>query len=1178
MDAIAQGDLTKKMQAKGAGDRLSLAINQVVDNLTDTAEKVDALAQGNYETIVKPLSKNDRLGHSLKTVKKHLKSTGKICHAISKGDLTKKVKAKGESDKLSLAINQVVDNLTDTAEKVDAIAHGNYGSHDKPHSKKDRLSHSLNSVRKRLKETGDICDAIAEGDLTQPININSEDDKLGVSLSLMTTNLRDFSYQSARENWISTGQADLAKLMHSQLEVTELTEQFICYLTQYIGGHLGLFYLADDTGHLSLASQYSFNKKQNLSAEQLIGERLVKEAIKQKKNIMVNDSCQEYGWKRKENNIGLIKCRIVSPICSGKEVKGAIVIGFLTEIDDKAVELLTRSNESIAMAISTVNGRIKLQDLLDKSQRTSEKLQAQQAALQASNEALERQAKSIIESEANLKAQQGILQKFNDELEEKTEYLQRQKQEILDKNIKIKLSKKHIEEKAQELEVSNQYKSEFLANMSHELRTPLNSLLILSELLAQNTEKNLSRNQLESAQIIHQGGHDLLDLINDILDLSKVESGMLALEIDSIEVNQFESSICTQFEPLAYGKEFKLTSELANDLPKFIQTDRMRTLQILKNLMSNAFKFTYQGRVTLRIFVPEKEVVFKQKHLNSQNCIGFSVIDTGVGIKQDKQCLIFEAFQQADGSTSRKFGGTGLGLTISRELCRLLGGELQIESEYNKGSTFTVYLPLLNHGEYGKRSKSVENLGIVSSRAKILTSSSDCRYHEQEYNAQSLAEVQNKSPRTPIALIAQTHSCLKKITQPSLLIIEGDKYFANVLRETAQDKGYKALVAVNAKGALLLAAEHKPSAIILDSELPDLDGLKLLALFKSDLTTRHIPVHIIAAHQAQDRAKYDNAIGVLKNPTTVIDLNKVFSIFKQILDNRTKQVLIIDDDKNSSKSIKHLFANDDLQIKQVFSSKQALKVIDAIAFDCIVLNCSLSIDDAQHIIRNIAKYRKGIIPHFIINSPHLLSDQQYTQMNENFSNVIIKEVKCTERLLDEVLLSLHQEIEFLPTEQRTIIENLYHVNNFFEGHTLLLVDDDLRNTFALSTVLEQKGLNVIIAENGLKALELLQKKPEIEMVLMDIMMPIMDGYEAIKEIRNLAKYQSLPIIALTAKAMAEDRVKCLQAGANFYMNKPVNTTELFILLKVLIAKENIKEGMGRENTNLDTLMNITQYL
>ena len=998
-----------------------------------------------------------------------------------------------------------------------------------------------------------MCNAIALGDYSVEISPKSDRDLLGKALSIMTKNLRDTTNNSLREDWIKTGQAELANAMRGEQDVAELTDQVITYIANYTGAQVGVFYIADEARNLSLASSYAYQRRKNVPGIIGVGEGIVGQAVKEKKTIMFSNVPEDHIsvncglGQSSPNNL------MVSPILLEGSVKGVIEIGCFGEFDDKTIELLERSNESIAMAISSAHDRVRMQDLLEEAQRSAEELQAQQEELRASNEELEEQTKTISMSEASLKAQQGELQASNEELEEKTEYLQSQKQEILDKNRKIEKSRKQLEDKARELEVSSKYKSEFLANMSHELRTPLNSLLILSEMLSENKEGNLTKKQLESAEIIHRGGQDLLNLINDILDLSKVESGKLTLEIEDIELHHLERSICTQFEPLTQNKDFKFISEIAADLPKTIQTDQMRTLQILKNLMSNAFKFTAQGSVIFRIFVPNSDVVFKQRHLNSQNCIGFSVVDTGIGIEQDKQRLIFEAFQQADGSTNRKFGGTGLGLTISRELCRLLGGELQICSEYNKGSTFSVYLPLLNDGQYGNRDLLGDHIGIAPATSNSISTTSPSSHPHREQNITPLTLPAVETSGYIESVYIEDDRGIIKPGDKTVLIIEDDKDFSSVLKGISKVKGYKVLLAGDGKSALHLAAKYQPSAIILDLGLPDLDGLKILALFKSDLTTRHIPVYIISAREGQENAKYHGAIGVLKKPTSMEELDKVFTVFDEILKSEPKKLMIIDDDEKHCHSLKLLLENNGIEITEVHSGERAIELMSQIQFHCIVLDLQLPGISGMELLQQMQKSITETLPPVVINTGMELSEEKYSELSRYTDKIILKCSVSNERLLDEVMLFLHQTPLSLPDSQRQAIQMLHNEESFFEGRTLLLVDDDLRNTFALSTVLEEKGLNVIIAANGRKALEALEQNDNIEVVLMDIMMPVMDGYEAMQAIRAQDKYQSLPIIALTAKAMAEDKIKCLEAGANDYMNKPVKMAELLALLKVSIT-------------------------
>jgi len=1153
-NAIATGDTGRKVQVKGNNDQLAMAINQIVENLDDTARQANVIAQGDYSLKVKPRSEKDALGKALFSMTQSLREAGNVCNAIAVGDTSRKVPVKGSNDQLAVAINQIVENLDDTAKQANAIAQGDYSFEVKARSEKDALGNALYLMTQSLREASDVCNSIALGDYSVDISLKGDRDLLGKSLSIMAKNLRESMNKGQREDWLKTGQAELLSIMRGEQDVNELTEKIITYVANYTGAQVGVFYLADDARNLTLTSSYAYQRRKNVPGSIAEGEGILGQAVKEKKTITFSNVPEDYIsinsglGQSSPNNL------MVSPILLEGSVKGVIEIGRFGEFDDKTIALLERTNESIAMAINSAHDRVRMQDLLEEAQRSAEELQAQQEELRASNEELEEQTKTISLSEASLKAQQEELQASNEELEEKTEFLQSQKQEILDKNSKIEQSKLKLEDKARELEISSKYKSEFLANMSHELRTPLNSLLILSEMLAENKEDNLTQKQLESAEIIHRGGQDLLNLINDILDLSKVESGKLTLEIADIELHQLQRSISSQFEPLTTTKDFEFIYEIEEGITNSIQTDQMRTLQILKNLISNAFKFTTKGSVHFRIFTPNNDVKFKQEHLNSNNCIGFSVIDTGIGIEQDKQHLIFEAFQQADGSTSRKFGGTGLGLTISRELCRLLGGELHISSQYNKGSTFSVYLPVKNDGQYGHRTlnndKNVTHSDNVVDSLHLSTPTLTIDA-EQAVTPITLPAVETGNYIESV-FIEDDREAIKS-SDKTVLIIEDDKDFSSVLKGISKLKGYKTLLAGDGKNALHLAAKYQPSAIILDLGLPDLDGIKVLALFKSDLTTRHIPVYIISAREGQDSTKLHGAIGVLEKPTSMDELDKVFLKFDEILKSEPKKLMIIDDDEKHCHSLRLLLENGGIEITEVHSGERAIEMMKSIQFHCIVLDLQLPGISGMELLQKMQDSATDVLPPVVINTGMELSEEKFSELSRFTDKIILKCSVSNERLLDEVMLFLHQTPLLLPDSQRQAIQMLHNEESFFEGRTLLLVDDDLRNTFALSTVLEEKGLNVIIAANGQKALDALEEHDSIEVVLMDIMMPVMDGYEAMQAIRAQDKFECLPIIALTAKAMAEDKIKCLEAGANDYMNKPVKMTELLALLKVSIT-------------------------
>ena len=734
----------------------------------------------------------------------------------------------------------------------------------------------------------------------------------------------------------------------------------------------------------------------------------------------------------------------------------------------------------------------------------AEELRLQQEELKQTNEELEEQA-------LNLKQQQEELRMTNEELEEQTQALQ-------EKNREVESAKIDIERKTKELEVSSRYKSEFLANMSHELRTPLNSLLILSRDLSENKNGNLEADQVESAQIINESGQDLLKLINDVLDLSKIEAGKMMLNIGRVSLGKFGESIIRAFKHQADKKGLALTLAMGQGLPDAIRTDEFRLEQIIRNLVSNAIKFTERGEVKVAI---EKE---------GQGNVKISVKDTGIGIPAEKQTIIFEAFHQADGSTSRKYGGTGLGLSISRDLVNLLGGTITVNSNVDEGSVFTIIIP------------------------ETLT---DQNFH--------VAEELPESKRTPAPSIFQSKKFVNfpgikddreniGADDKKVLIIEDDLKFAEILLKQANAKKFKCLAASTGEDGLILAARYKPDAIILDLELPGIDGHAVLRELKENSVTRHIPVHIISMNERTLEPIKEGAIEYLSKPLDTRQLEGAFSRIQDFIDRKMKNLLLVEDDENSRKAMKKLIGNGDVKCIEASTGQQAISLYKENHIDCIILDLGLPDVNGFSLIQRLENAKNVQIPPIIIYTGKELSREENFELQKYSESIIIKGVKSEERLLDETALFLHRTISNLPEAKQKIITGLHDKERVFADKKILIVDDDMRNVFALSKVLKERKMTTIKAENGVAALETLAKDPTIDLVLMDIMMPEMDGYEAMKKIRSQAPYRNLPIIALTAKAMKDDRQKCIEAGANDYIFKPVDIDQLLSLMRIWLSK------------------------
>lgn len=906
--------------------------------------------------------------------------------------------------------------------------------------------------------------------------------------------------ETANKNWLLSGNAELNDQTQGEKEVEDLTRDIIAQLATYLKASVGTIYIKHED-QLVFAAGYAYEPKDMPPLK--FGQSLVGQAALEKKPIVLNQVPDDY--IKINSGLGNSKPKhlLVYPFIFSGHVKGVIELGSVHEFSPLDLQFLNLVSENIGIAVNSSQSRTLLKELLEETQVQSEELQSQQEELRQVNEELEEQAQ-------NLKQQQEELQMTNEELEEQTQML-----EI--KNKEVEASRKDIEEKTKQLELSSKYKSEFLANMSHELRTPLNSLLILSKDLADNKKKNLNEDQVESAEIIHKSGQDLLVLINEVLDLSKIEAGKMSVNVERVVLKNMVDQLLLDFKHMAFEKRIKLNTRFGNQIPESIRTDSQRLNQVLKNLLSNAIKFTEKGEVSIHI------------NRKDDDHISISVVDTGIGIPEDKQLLIFEAFQQADGGTSRKYGGTGLGLSISRELARLLGAEITLKSIVNQGSEFTIILPLeiVSETEPQKR--------IITREPVLLQTSST---HNSEYlNYPALDDDRN------------TMSKEDKV----VLIIEDDLKFAAILLKQTHEKGFKGLSAATGEDGLELAKKYKPVAIILDIDLPGINGHQVLAELKADPTVRHIPVHIISVNERSLKPIKEGAVEYLMKPVGKKELEDAFSRMQDFINRKMKNLLIIEDDANSRRAMCKLIGNGDVKCFEAGTAKEALTMYKDTHFDCIVLDIGLPDMNGFELIYQFENIKDRSIPPIIIYTGKDLSKEENEELQKYAESIIIKGVKSEERLLDETALFLHRTISNLPDAKKEIIHHLYDKEAIFSGKKILMVDDDMRNIFALSKILKEKGMNVIKADNGLVALEMLKQNPDTAMILMDIMMPEMDGYEAMREIRKDGKNKSLPIIALTAKAMMDDKQKCIDAGANDYIPKPVDVERLLSLMRVWLT-------------------------
>ncbi len=764
----------------------------------------------------------------------------------------------------------------------------------------------------------------------------------------------------------------------------------------------------------------------------------------------------------------------------------------------------------LGRALESAEGRTQLAVALEDSQALAKKLQTQQEELKASNEELEEQTQALRQSEEELKSQQEELQVTNEELEEKTEYLKRQKRELMD-------AAEELEQKAAELARTSKYKSEFLANMSHELRTPLNSLLILASLLEENTDGNLTAEQVESAHVIHGCGKDLLSLINEILDLSKIEAGQMSLLIEPVSVDKLAEEIRRGFRHVFDSKGLKFKVNIQNGSPTQIISDRKRIGQILKNLISNAGKFTEKGSVT---------VTFSSGTLRREPCLIISVKDTGMGIPADKQKLVFEAFQQAEGSITRKYGGTGLGLSISREMARVLGGEIRLKSTPKKGSVFSVHLPL---------------------NAETVISEQGTDTPPAPTKKRTRPSVRLENP--VFGSVPDDRDNLKQ-TDKAILVVEDDSTFAKILLQQCHDKDLKCLIASTGEEGLYLAENYLPDAVILDLKLPGIDGWSVLDQLKDNIKTRHIPVHIMSAENPSQNVLNNGAIGFLKKPVGTGELQEAFERIEDVLERKMKDLLVIEDDATLRKAILKLIGNGDVIGSGAGTGQEALEQLRSKKHDCIVLDLNLPDMTGFEFLEKAEADQDITLPPVIVYTGRELTREEEAALINYSESIIVKGVRSQERLFDEVSLFLHRMVKKMPDQKRKMIANLHDANQMFLNKKVLIVDDDMRNLFALSNSLSAKGVQTIKAQDGQKALDELEKNPDIELVLIDIMMPSMDGYETMGHIRKQNRFAHLPIIALTAKAMKADRQKCIEAGANDYLSKPVDLDRLFSMMRV----------------------------
>lgn len=1024
----------------------------------------------------------------------------RVVEAVSIGDYNVRYAAQEQDDYLEHPINQLVESLSMVASQARDISEGNYDIQVAPRNDKDELGKAMSQMVASLREIGAVAESVAKGNYQVQIPEKSEKDRLSRALNQMVESLAEFSAQSNKEKWIKSGLAELAVVLREGVNVEELADKSISFLAHYLNAQLGLFYSCQNDGNLTLEASYAHTRRKHLNNHIQIGEGLVGQALKERAPILLSQVPKDYITIHSGLGETTPTNIIVQPLIYEDTVSGVIELGTLNEFSDEQLELLKQISETIAVAIKSAQNRETMQQLLEESQQTSEELQAQQDELKAANEMLEEQADALKRSEEELTEQKDMLEHSNQALRNKTQDLEAQKSEI-------EQARQELQLKAEQLATSSQYKSDFLANMSHELRTPLNSLLILSQSLIENRVGNLNSEQVEDLKVIHDGGQTLLALINDILDLAKVEAGKLKLNLDTVNLTQLVQHLESQLLPVAKQKGLSFTVKM-EDAPNTLEADCQRLEQILRNLLANALKFTDTGTVQL-------EVQTLNDHQNQPNHIAFHITDSGAGIPEDKQQAIFEAFQQADGSTSRAYGGTGLGLTIAREMALRMGGEIKLHSQVGQGSRFSLILPY----QAEQPMKNSDTLPIFSSTDHT-----------------AVVETPTSEPPAPLPVAP-------------LLIVEEDAELSEQLQEMASKKGFSCLMVTQGEEAISLAQQQPLSAIILNVGLAGSKGLEVLDTLQSDPLTCHIPIHLISGEEVVPEVVQKGAFGLLTKPTDAKQLQSLFTRFSTLAQGDICHLLLVEDDHDSSRAIRALLAPLDLDILTANTGAEAIHCLQQEKVDCCILDLTLPDMNGNQFLEQVDQDPTLQLPPTIIYTGRDLDDESYRHLMQYANRIVIKGEHSPERLLDEVALFLHKltrskhHPEPLPATQHADLI----------GRHILLVDDDLRNTYALTKVLQDNGFKVIIADNGELALNKLRENSDIELVLMDIMMPVMDGYEATRIIRSEIS-PSLPIIALTAKAMPDDKRLCMEAGANDYLSKPVNVTQLIAMVRIWLSQ------------------------
>ncbi|HVS72659.1 MAG TPA: HAMP domain-containing protein [Phycisphaerae bacterium] len=1156
--AVANGDLSKKITVDVKGEILELkeTINTMVDQLNSFASEVTRVArevgtEGKLggQAEVKGVAGTwkdltDNVNIMAGNLTNQVRGIAKVVTAVANGNLKLKltVDAKGEIAELGDTINSMIDTLATFAVQVTTVARevgveGKLGGQANVPGAAgtwkdltDNVNQLAANLTAQVRAIADVATAVTRGDLTRSITVAAQGEVAALkdNINEMIRNLKDTTKKNNEQDWLKTNLAKFSRMLQGQKDLLTVGRLILSELAPVVSAQQGVFYMMDnskpDEPALQLLASYAYKERKNIDNKFKLGEGLVGQCALEKEKILLSTVPRDYITITSGLGEATPLNIIVMPVVFEGAVKAVIELASFEHFSATHQAFLDQLTESIGIVLNTIEANMRTEDLLKQSQSLAKELQSQQEELQQTNQ----------------------------QLAEKAQLLAEQNVEVERKNSEVEQARQALEEKAKQLSLTSKYKSEFLANMSHELRTPLNSLLILSDQLSKNAEANLTTKQVEFARTIHSSGNDLLNLINDILDLSKIESGTVVVDVGELVLRDLHDYVERTFRHVAENKRLDFEINISPALSRVIHTDAKRLQQIIKNLLSNAFKFTEKGKVSLRIDYADRGWNTEIDTLNrAKSVLAISVTDTGIGIPPDKQAIIFEAFQQADGSTSRKYGGTGLGLAISRELARLLGGEIRLSSVPSAGSTFTLYIP----SNYVPAKTASPRREMEAPSAPTIASPAPSW---QPPEPQLILPEPSLSRTDADAALANQLSDDTSNLLPGeqmLLIVENDVNFARFLLDTAHEHGFKAAVATRGAVAIGMARELKPAAITLDINLPDIDGWHVLNRLKDESTTRHIPVQIITTEEEYLRGLRMGAIGGLTKPIKTKEmLDATFNRIRAAIDCTQRRVLLVHKDDAERATLVDAINGPDAEIITHAGGKDIPAMLREQPPDLVIIDMDIQEPRAFDLVDEI-KEEQGLhdLP-LILYSHRDLSRKEEIHVKRLTQSSVVKDVRSVERLVDEVSLFLHRPLEKMPAEMRGRIEQLHSTAAVLGGRKVLIVDDDIRNIFAMTSILEPHKMEIVSAETGKTAIEMLQKNPDIDVVLMDIMMPDMDGYDTMRAIRKITRFRSLPIIALTAKAMKGDREKCIEAGASDYISKPVDTAQLLATLRVWLYR------------------------